>query len=246
MMEVRNLAVQAGGRILLEQLGFHLGAGQIMAVLGPNGRGKTTLLRTLLGHQRAAAGQVILGGHAAYVPQQTDALFPYDVLSMVTMGRARHLRWYASPGPRDWALARRSLQAVQLGHLAERSFHALSGGQRQLVCIAQALASESPILLLDEPMAALDLHNQDIVLDILRRLANEQGLAIVFSTHQPQHALHIAGQTLLMHPDACEVGATAAMCTDARLSRMYQLPVRTCQVQAEEGRSVSGVVPLFR
>jgi len=98
---------------------------------------------------------------------------------------------------------------------------------------------------LDEPSAALDLHNQDIILSLLRRLAREQGLTVVFSTHQPQHAQHIADQTLLMHTDACEVGPTAQMCTDERLSRLYRLPVRVATL-ASEGGQVRGVIPLFR
>jgi len=245
MLELENLAVQAGGRRLLSDLSLRLPAGHILAVLGPNGRGKTTLLKTVLGLQPAAAGRVRLQGHAAYVPQRTDALFAYDVLAMVTMGRARHLRWYASPGPRDREIAYECLRAVRLEHLAERPFQALSGGEQQLACIARAMASASPVIVLDEPSAALDLHNQDIILSLLRRLAREQGLTVVFSTHQPQHAQHIADQTLLMHTDACEVGPTAQMCTDERLSRLYRLPVRVATL-AGEGGQVRGVIPLFR
>lgn len=245
MLELQQLAVQAGGRRLLSDLSLRLDAGQILAVLGPNGRGKTTLLRTVLGLQAPAAGAVHLQGHAAYVPQRSDALFAYDVLTMVSMGRARHVRWYASPGARDWTIARDCLSAVGLAHAADRPFHALSGGEQQLVCIARAMASASPIIVLDEPAAALDLRNQDRVLTLLRRLARDEGLAVVFSTHQPQHAQHIADQTLLMHDHGCEVGPTASMCVDERLSRLYGLPVRVATLQGESG-VIQGVIPMFR
>ncbi|WP_341666729.1 ABC transporter ATP-binding protein [Alcaligenes sp. SDU_A2] len=242
MLELNHLAVQAGTRRLLSDLSLHLPSGCILAVLGPNGRGKTTLLRTILGLQAPAAGSVRLQGHAAYVPQRTDALFSYDVLTMVTMGRARHLRWYASPGRQDRDIARACLRAVELEHLAERPFQALSGGEQQLACIARAMAGASPIIVLDEPSAALDLYNQDLILSLLRKLAREQGKTIVFSTHQPQHAQHIADQTLLMHTDACEVGPTANMCVDARLSRLYRLPVRVTTL----AEGTHGVIPVFR
>ncbi len=245
MIELDNLAVQAGKKILVEGLSLHVGAGEILAVLGPNGRGKTTLLRTVLNLQPPAGGQVRLGGHAAYVPQQTDTLFAYDALTVVTMGRARHLRWYAMPAEADIAIAYRALEAVELVHLAKRPYRLLSGGERQLVSIARAIASESQIMLLDEPAAALDLHNQDIILTVLLSLAKEHNLAIMFTTHHPQHAQHIADQTLLMHSDACESGPTVEMCTDASLSRLYGLPVRAISLH-EDGRDIHGILPLFR
>lgn len=247
MIDVRNLEVRVAGtgRVLLSGLDLALEAGEIMAVLGPNGRGKTTMLRTLLGLLPARQGVIRLAGHAAYVPQQGDSLFPYSVLDMVTMGRARHLRWWQSPGQRDFGRARDCLRAVGMEALAAQRFHELSGGQRQLVHLARAMASASPIIVLDEPMAALDLHNQDLVLGILRRLAREQGLCIVFSTHNPQHALHIADQTLLMYPEGCEAGATAQVCEAQRLGRVYQMPVALGSAMAADGRRVSGVIPLF-
>ncbi|MDR2129382.1 MAG: ABC transporter ATP-binding protein [Burkholderiaceae bacterium] len=246
MIEVRQLTVRAGGhgRLLASDVDFHLRRGDVMAVLGPNGRGKTTLLRTLLGLQSAAAGQVRLDGPAAYVPQRTGSVFSYPVLSMVTMGRARHLRWWQSPRPMDFTHARHCLQLVGLPDKAQSSFNALSGGEQQLVHIASALASESPILVLDEPMSALDLANQSRVLAILRRLA-QQGLTIVFSTHNPQHALHVASHTLLMAPASCQAGCTSDMCSPERLRQVYQISVTLASAQSHDGRQVTGVVPIY-
>lgn len=246
MIEVRGLGVDVGGRALLRALSFTLQAGGITAVLGPNGRGKTTLLRTLLGLHPVSVGAATLAGHAAYVPQQTETLFAYDVLTMVTLGRARHLRWFATPGKRDLAIARRCLDVFHLGHLAQRPFSALSGGERQLVIIARAMASESPILVLDEPASALDLFNQDLVLSALRQLAREQGITIVFSTHHPQHAQHIADHVLLLHPDAQSAfGRTDEMCTDAQLSRLYRLPVHVARIAYGDGQ-LDCAIPIFR
>lgn len=247
MIRVDRLAVRIGatGRLLVDQLDLHLNTGQVMAVLGPNGRGKTTLLRTLLGLLPVAAGQVHLGGHTAYVPQQMESMFPYTVLNMVMMGRARHLRWWQSPKSDDLDAALASLEEVELSALAQQSFHALSGGQKQLVYIARAIASASPIVVLDEPMAALDLRNQNLILRILQRLAQQKKLCIVFSTHQPQHALQVADQTLLMYPEGCEVGSTAQMCQAERLSRVYQLPVNVVTTKRANGSAVTGIIPLF-
>lgn len=244
MIEASGLAIGFDGRALARDVAFDAGAGEVVAILGPNGRGKTTLIRTLLGLIPPIAGQVRRGCPFAYVPQHDQTPFAYDVLSIVTMGRARHLKWYQSPGREDYEIARASLDEVGLGALAERSFITLSGGQKQLVAVARALASASPLIVLDEPTAALDLRNQDVVLGVLYRLSRARGLAIVFTTHQPQHALHVADKTMLMYPAQCEFGATARMCTDERLSRLYGLPIRVAGVE-EDGRRVLGAIPLY-
>lgn len=244
MLEARDLSVGIDGRLLAAHVDFQVGPGEVVAVLGPNGRGKTTLIRTLLGLLPPLAGQVLRTATYAYVPQQQPMPFAYDVLSIVTMGRARHLKWYQSPSPQDYEIARACLDEVQLGRLAGRPYSALSGGQQQLVAMARALASASPLLVLDEPTAALDLHNQDIVLSVLHRLCQSRQLGVVFTTHQPQHALHIAHKTLLMYPQACSFGPSSEVCSAAHLSRLYELPIALAIIQAQ-GRSLTGTVPVF-
>lgn len=244
MINVNNLSVSMDQRLLIDDLSFTVAAGQVLAILGPNGRGKTTLLRTMLGFHPKTKGDIQLLADVAYVPQQTQMLFSYDVLSVVLTGRARHLRWYQSPKKEDIAKAYNCLDALNLTTLAHQPFQQLSGGQKQLVYIARAMVSDSPIILLDEPTAALDLHNQNIMLKVLKQLAHEKQLTIVFTTHQPQHALHIADQTLFMYPDGCEVGPTLSMCTDEKLSHLYQLPIKTTQVDSL-GKKIHGVIPLF-
>ncbi len=244
MLNAKQLSVGIDGKALLSGVDFAVQAGEIAAVLGPNGRGKTTLIRTLLGLLLALAGQVARDGAYAYVPQQQPMPFAYDVLGIVTMGRARHLKWFQSPGKQDYEVARACLDEVQLGALADRQYSALSGGQQQLVCIARAMASDSPLLVLDEPTAALDLRNQDVVLQVLHRLRERRQLAIVFTTHQPQHALHLADKTLLMYADRCAFGATGDVCTSAQLSQLYDLPIHVGRFEVQ-GRALTGAVPMY-
>lgn len=214
-------------RWLFRGVSLSLRAGEVTAVLGPNGRGKTTLLRCAAGLLRPLEGTVRRAGAVAYVPQTHAAGFGYQVREMVLMGRARHIRAYATPSRGDRVAAEAALRRVGLHHLAERPFPQLSGGERQLVLIARALASESRVLILDEPASALDLANQGRVLSLLRELAAE-GMGILLTTHHPDHALHLADQAVLMvTADDVRVGPAGRMLADEALGELYGVPVRT-------------------
>lgn len=219
--------------------------GRVLAILGPNGRGKSTLLKLLLGVLRPQEGRVALQGRAAFVPQLFDTAFGYSALDMVLMGRARHVGLFSQPSARDEAAALAALGRFGIADLAGRAFHDLSGGQRQMVVLARALVAEASVLLLDEPTSALDLHNQALVLQWAGRLARQDGLTVVFTTHHPHHALAVANDALLMlGPEQFVHGPASAVLTEANLRALYGIEMRRVQFQ-HGGATVETLVPVL-
>jgi iron complex transport system ATP-binding protein len=242
VIEVQDGGVAFGGRFVFRHLGFRLETGQTLALLGRNGRGKTTLLRALLGLQRWTEGRARLEGSTGYVPQRASTPFDFTVLEVVLTGRARHLGMLQSPGGGDYTRAREALDTLGMLDFEHRRIEELSGGERQLVFIARALASECDVLVLDEPTSALDFNNQDLILSTLRRINQERALTVVFASHYPQHAIHLADRVLLMEGVEDHLFGTASeVMTEAELSRLYHIPIRRVVL----GPGVTFVVPVF-
>ncbi|MEV6161381.1 ABC transporter ATP-binding protein [Streptomyces sp. NPDC052052] len=209
--------------------------GRVLAVLGPNGRGKSTLLRILAGLLTPTEGEVTVTSPVAYVPQSHSSAFGYSVADMVLMGRSRHLKAYATPGRRDRELAAEALERVGIAHMADRSYAELSGGEQQMTLIARALAAQCRVMVLDEPVSALDLHNQARVLTLLQELA-ASGLGIVLTTHHPDHALHLADDAVLvLGPDDVRTGPAAGLLNAEALGELYGIPVATALVEGPRG-----------
>ena len=226
MIEVDKLSVTLSETPILEDYSLSVRSGEVLAILGANGVGKTTLLNCMVGLRQPSAGTVLCSGRIGYVPQLFHATFAFSVLDIVLMGRARHISLFGAPRARDYQIARRYLELMRVGSLAERPFNELSGGQRQLVMIAQALASECEIMILDEPCSALDYKNQSIVIDSLRRLNADMGLTIVFTTHAPQHGLEVASHVLLMQDRSrYRYGTVEDVLTAENLSDLYDVAI---------------------
>jgi iron complex transport system ATP-binding protein len=248
-LSAHDLSYGWPGRRLGQGLVLAVPNGRVGFVLGPNGTGKTTLVRTLLGLLPPLGGRIEIDGTdmallrrrdiarcVAWVPQASSGYFPYTALQTVLMGRAAHLPTLGAPGAADHVLARRVMDELGIVKLAEQPFSQLSGGERQLVLIARALAQQAPTLILDEPTASLDLGNAQRVLGVMRMLA-DTGHAVLATTHDPNEALSIGDDVALMKDGAIVAqGHPSHALNEARLLEVFG--VHACLLPAGEGRRV--------
>jgi iron complex transport system ATP-binding protein len=235
-----DLTIGYSDRVVGRGLSVALETGSVLALLGPNGGGKTTLLRTLLGLLAPQAGEVRVGGRSlarisarerarliAYVPQTHIATFAFTVETVVLMGRTAHGNLFTRPSAKDRAVVAAVLERFGIAGLAERPYTMISGGERQLALLARALAQEPQFVVLDEPTASLDFGNQGKVMNEIRALA-ASGHGVLFTTHDPNQALRAADRAVLLR-DGQRVaeGAIGEVLSRAQLEALYQAPVET-------------------
>lgn len=242
MITVKHAAFSYDGKNeLFSDLSFSLMAGEVLTILGRNGIGKTTFLRCLLGILPWTRGECLLDGQRpdpdvvsdviGYVPQSHVPAFPYTVFEMVMMGRARRIGLFRTPAAADRARVAELLDLVGVLPLADRAATELSGGQLQMVYIARALAVEPKLMILDEPEAHLDFHNQMIVLRLLKKLSTEQNMTIVMNTHSPENALKISDKSLLMRRGEHLFGSTESLLIEENLRRFYDIDCRITETR---------------
>jgi iron complex transport system ATP-binding protein len=234
----RGLTIGYHDRVVGRGLNVALEQGEVLALLGPNGGGKTTLLKTLLGILSPQAGEVAIGERSlaaisiserarlvAYVPQVHTPTFAFTVETVVLMGRTAHGNLFSRPSSRDREIAGRALAQFGISHLSGRPYTMISGGERQLVLLARALAQEPQFIVLDEPTASLDFGNQGKVMREIRALA-ASGHGVLFTTHDPNHALRAADRAYLLRDGTCIAeGAVATVLTRTQLEELYGAPV---------------------
>ena len=228
-IHAENISLHYENGYALREMSFELPASEHLAVVGPNGAGKTSLFRILAGVLKPSTGEVkIFGekpsGHVciAYVPQrsQVDWRFPVNVSEVVMMGRIRKLGFFKCPHRRDWAFVRECLESVDLLEYQERQIGELSGGQQQRVFLAQALAQEAELILLDEPLTGLDLPSQEAIFGILGEL-KRQGITVVIATHDLDLAASRFDRVLLLNRRLVSYGTPSQALSTPYLLEAY-------------------------
>jgi iron complex transport system ATP-binding protein len=246
-----------GGAFALHDVSLAVDRGSLTGLLGPNGCGKTTLLKLLAGVLRPRRGTVRLDGrevgtmlrrelakHVAVVPQETHPAFDYSVLEMVLMGRHPHLGLFQLEGPGDLAIAHDALLATGTAHLADRPYMTLSGGEKQRVVVASALAQEPHVLLLDEPTASLDLAYQLEVAALLARLNRERGVTLILATHDLNLAASLCDSLILIRDGrVLAQGRARDVLTSGTIQQLYDVEA---DVRFHERSGHMTVVPIRR
>lgn len=246
-----------GGAFALRDVSLSIPKGALTGLLGPNGCGKTTLLKLLSGvlcpdrgtvtyadRSLQTMGRRELARHVAVVPQETHPAFDYTALEMVLMGRHPHLGPFQLEGPHDLAVARDAMLATGTADLADREYMTLSGGEKQRVVIASALAQDPGVLLLDEPTASLDLGYQLEVASLLSTLNHQRGVTMVLATHDLNLAAATCDTLVLVRGGrVLAQGPTRDVLTAPMISRLYDVDA---EVHYHEGAGHLTVVPVRR
>ena len=248
-IEVKNLSFSYGDRPVLHDISFSVGKGEFLSILGPNGVGKSTLFRCVLGLLSGYTGQVLVDGvdtrsfsvreaakHIAYIPQSSRPIFNYSVFDIVLMGRTSGLHTFRSPGKKDKELCHWALEKVGIAGLRDRCYHRLSGGEQQLVLIARALVQNAPILMLDEPTANLDFGNQLLVLEQARSLARE-GYTVIQTTHHPEQSYMFSDRILAIRKGrVLTEGTPTEVLTRQTLHALYGVDVDVVSLYGDRAR----------
>ena len=257
-LEVRNGCFGYHGQHeILHDINLYLREGCILAVLGPNGIGKTTMLKCMIGLLQRNSGQTLLDGRnlvsmkpreiwtrVSYIPQTHGFAFSYTGLEMVLLGRSSHLSLLEQPGKQEIEMAEEVMERTGITHLAHKDCNRMSGGELQMVLIARALINEPELIILDEPETGLDFHNQILVLDMIERLAHGGNISAVMNTHYPTNALSISDEALLMNRRGAAIfGDTKEVLTESNISRAFNVTVAVNEFSYKD-RLVRSIVPV--
>ena len=257
-LTIQNASCGYDGKAILKNVSLHLKQGEIVCILGPNGIGKTTVFRSVLGFLKLIEGEILLDGvpksqisqkdfsrAVGYVPQSHEPPFPYTVPDVVVMGRTAHLKSFESPGLREYRIADRVMELLGISYLRDKIYTQISGGERQMVLVARALAQNPKLLVMDEPTANLDFGNQIHVLECIKGLSGS-GLGVLMTTHNPDHAFLCCDRVILLTKDK-EVleGTVDEIVTEDNLRKAYGVEVKITETVGTDGRMIRSCVPML-
>jgi iron complex transport system ATP-binding protein len=242
---------------ILKDINFTLSKGKILSVLGPNGVGKTTLLKCMVGLLDWIEGKSFLYGEdikhintkklwskVSYIPQSHTFAFSITGLEMVVLGRSAHLGIFEQPGIKDIEMAEEIMKQIGIERLASKDCNHMSGGELQMVLIAKALINKPDLIILDEPETGLDFHNQILVLNLIERMAHENGICAVMNTHYPTNAISISDEALMLNRTGDYVyGKTQDILTEENISKAFHVNVAVNQFHYND-RIIKSIIPI--
>lgn len=257
MLQVSNLHAGYGKVNILKDVNLSMDSGDFLCILGANGCGKTTLLKTILGILTPESGSVTLDGEnvhkmpvrtlaqkIAYIPQAHVPPFPFKVKDVVLMGRTPFLGYMASPKAADRKVVEDIMEMLDISWMADKSYTKLSGGQRQMVIVARALAQQPRLLIMDEPTASLDFGNQYVVLNRMVNLS-AGGMSVIMVTHDPDHAFFCANRTVTMKDGrVLKSGTPREVIVEDAMEEIYRTPVKIADVALTDTVDASICVPI--
>lgn len=245
MLEFNNIACGYNKTPVYKGIDFKVSPGDVVCIMGRNGIGKTTLLKTILGNLEILEGSILLNGkdilsysnkeraqNIGYVPQSHVPPFPYSVIDVVAMGKAPYLSIFSAPGEADYRQAVNVLEKIGIGYLQDKIYTEISGGERQLVIIARALIQNPKILIMDEPTASLDYGNQVKIINIIKELAKEK-MSVIMTTHHPEQAFECADLVVTMTDKKVICGQPAEILTDGLMEEIYGVKVMVRKVNLD-------------
>jgi iron complex transport system ATP-binding protein len=246
-LAVENVTFSYGERRVVDQCSFSLPRGQVVCLLGRNGSGKTTLLRLANRSLQPKEGRITIDGTdirsftrkhlarlIAFVPQGHNAVFAYTARDMTVMGRNPHMSLFARPTQQDYQLAEEAMRQVGIYELKDRCYMDMSGGERQLVFLARALAQQASYYLLDEPTAHLDFYNQHALMKTLRKIVEQQGCGALIALHDPNLAFCYADQVIMLRQGRIvNVGSVADTMTSSNLSHLYNMQLKVVSLDGQ-------------
>ncbi|WP_405284996.1 ABC transporter ATP-binding protein [Methanobrevibacter sp.] len=243
LFEVKNISFSYNDEEIFSDISFSIGSGEVLCILGPNGTGKTTLIKCLNGLHDIDSGDILINGknikklsfreiskHVGYIPQSHIPSFPFKVFDVVLMGRAPYLNLTDSPKENDVKIANDALKTLGIENLKDNEYTNLSGGERQLVFLARVLCQKPDMLILDEPTSHLDFGNQIKLLEIIDNLA-KSGLSIIMSSHFPDHAFLSSTKVAIMKDKRfIDFGTPEDVVTEENLKKAYSIDVKLIEL----------------
>ena len=257
-LEIINASCGYGKSTIVKDISMNVESGEILCLLGPNGVGKTTFFKTILGFLKLQAGQILLDGQdinkwskkklaeaIGYVPQAHTPPFPFSVIDVIIMGRTAHIGMFESPSKKDKEIAEEAMNTLNISYLKDKIYTEISGGERQMVLIARALTQQPKILVMDEPTSNLDFGNQVKVLEEINKLS-QKGLGIIMTSHFPDHAFLCCTKVALMQKNnVFTIGTVDEVVTEGNLKMAYGVDVKITSAINNKGEKVKSCVPMI-